>query len=310
MGMAWRIGKWAIGILAGLALVVVLAVLAIVLLVNPNRFKGVVQDKVRAATGQPFEIQGDLHIAWYPWLGVKTGSSQFGKPADAVGAPLVRWKTLQAEARLVPLLQGQLEVGRVRIEGLEINLRRYADGRANWDELLSARGDGAAASPPAAMELQGVEIRDGLLSYEDVQSGTTLRLSRWQLNLFPLHTSFTVQGGPLPAAVAVALDAPVFGLPPAQGAWSLKPLDIRLDRTQLRGALARNAHGAWRIDLHGDRIDLDRYIKSSDKPFEPPIEALRALRLEGVVAFDEIAVKGATLRDVRLTLDSSTSASP
>ena len=91
---------------------------------------------------------------------------------------------------------------------------------------------------------------------------------------------------------------------------SFQPLDIRLDHTHLRGALARNARNAWRIDLQGDRIDLDRYIKRSDKPFEPPVEALRALQLEGAIAFDEIYVKGATLRNVHLTLDSATPARP
>jgi hypothetical protein len=61
----------------------------------------------------------------------------------------------------------------------------------------------------------------------------------------------------------------------------------------------------WTINLRGDRIDLGRYVKLEDKsdvPFELPVEALRALRVQGEVTFDEAKLAAAQMKGVRLRL--------
>lgn len=73
-------------------------------------------------------------------------------------------------------------IDRVRFEGLEANLKRMADGRANWEGLLAKRDD-ASSREKSMPQIAGIEIRDGALDYIDEQSNTHYRVSDWDLDV-------------------------------------------------------------------------------------------------------------------------------
>jgi AsmA protein len=176
-----RIGRLIIlGIGAVLALCV-LAVLAITVFVDPNRFRGRVETAVREATGRPFRIEGDLELAWFPWLAVRTGPAHLGNLAGDTAEPIIEWQSARVGARLVPLLRGQLIIDGVRLDGPKIRLRRDAQGAANWDDLLARFSTGGEPSGPMP-EIGGIEIQDGTLEYADARSGRVVQLSNWQLD--------------------------------------------------------------------------------------------------------------------------------
>ena len=87
--------------------------------------------------------------------------------------------------------------------------------------------------------------------------------------------------------------------------WTVDPLTIRLDDTRLAGSVTRGAGDAdtIRFALHGDRIDLDRYLKPEGTPSEPfvlPTEALKALRVAGTLDIDEATIEGVQMKGVQL----------
>ncbi len=89
------------------------------------------------------------------------------------------------------------------------------------------------------------------------------------------------------------------------GAVEAKPISLRLDGVNFNGWVERTSppRSAWRFELHGDRIDLGRYVKidtTSKKPFELPVEALRSLNANGSVIFDQAVLADARMSDVRL----------
>ena len=91
----------------------------------------------------------------------------------------------------------------------------------------------------------------------------------------------------------------------ADGLLGAKPILIKLDGVTFRGWVERGAppQPAWRFELHGDRIDLDRYVNvdsTSQKPFELPVDTLRAINANGSLIFDKAEIADATLSDVRL----------
>lgn len=117
----------------------------------------------------------------------------------------------------------------------------------------------------------------------------------------------------LGAALPPTRDASVFGAVAVTADWRLaaaglrlEPLGIRADGHAFTGSMsvpfAPDA-GPVRFELAGDRLDLDRYLRPRDQPGEPfelPLEALRAARVEGVLRLREARLAGATLQDVRL----------
>jgi AsmA protein len=214
-----RIAKWVGAILGGLVLLALLTVLTITVFVDANRYRGQIERRVTRLTGQPFKITGDLRISWWPWLAVTTGPSQFGAAGNGPNAqPIVRWQTARVGARLVPLLEGQLLVDTIRLEGANIYLVRHADGTTNWEPVFAAFKSkpavpeeeqvvqpGEEASPGA--EISGFQLRKGSLTYVDErpESRRNIAVSNWDLDIgewragstFPVETqlAFAVEEG-------------------------------------------------------------------------------------------------------------------
>ncbi len=93
----------------------------------------------------------------------------------------------------------------------------------------------------------------------------------------------------------------------ADGAITAKPLALKLDEVSFNGWLQRTAPptAMWDFELHGDRIDLGRYVNldsKNKKPFELPVETLRAIRANGSLIFDQLVLADTHMTDVRLKL--------
>jgi len=92
------------------------------------------------------------------------------------------------------------------------------------------------------------------------------------------------------------------------GAIAAKPLALKLDGVSFNGWLQRNAapEALWGFELHGDRIDLGRYVQTDSahkKPFELPVEALRAVNANGSLIFDQVVLANTQLTHVRLKFE-------
>lgn len=88
---------------------------------------------------------------------------------------------------------------------------------------------------------------------------------------------------------------------------SLVNLQARLDDSHWNGTVSGRwrAPAAWRVDLDGDVLDVDRYRRpesSPGAPFELPVAALRALPLSGTLRLRELRGAGSRVRDARITL--------
>jgi AsmA protein len=351
--------KWIAGGLAGLAVLVALAVFVLTTLIDANRFKGTVERLVQETSGQPFHIDGNLDITWYPWLALEIGAARLGnEPA------LVQWKSVSVGARLIPLIRGQLVVSRIRVDGLQAHLIRGADGHGNWEPLIVAH----ARSRPAksAPQIAGLEVRNGTIEYIDPKRAAPVLLTDWKLDTgawqsdkpLPLETTFKLQGGAPSAETVTAstrakgtlkstaplrangelsirtsslrqlLDQLAIGGPRprdsqalrrleldaewafAGGAFTMKPISARIDDTAFHGEVRREKEqGAiLHVELRGDRIALDRYVRiesSSNEPFELPATELKALRVAGMLSFAEARIGGATVRNARIRLETS-----
>lgn len=223
-----RIARWVAAIVGGLIGLALLTVLTVTVFVDPNRFRGQIERRVERVTGQPFEIQGDLSISWFPWLALRMGPSQFGKPepgpAGSAAQPIVQWESARVGAKLVPLLKGQLIVDTIRLEGAKVHLVRRADGSSNWDSVLAAFRNRPPPEPPPAgvevppgPEVSGFQLRKGTLTFVDErpESARTVSASNWNLDIgewrsgatFPVETEMSLTVGDLVRAENMKLGA-------------------------------------------------------------------------------------------------------
>lgn len=190
--------------LLGLALLAVAAAVVLLLTFDPNRYKGKIAAVVEARTGRSLAIEGDLHLTLFPWLGVRSGTIALGNGPGFGDTPMARVEAVEVRVRVVPLIHREVEMGKVVVRGLSLNLGRDGAGHTNWDDLLAAGGakgapptapvgetgappPAAAALPVAALAIGGVEVRDASLVWDDRQTGQRVAVDHLDLKSGPVR---------------------------------------------------------------------------------------------------------------------------
>ncbi|WP_330541394.1 AsmA family protein [Aeromonas hydrophila] len=265
--------KKIIYILLGLALAAVVAIAALVSLIDPNQFKPQLVEQVRKSTGRELVIQGDIGWRFWPSLGLSLEQVALRNPAGFAEPDLVRFTRGEASVGLLPLLSHKLEIGKVTLSGAHLFIQTKADGSSNLSDLLKAstepKGEAtttepAATTPPPASDkqpwqisLQGVELQQASALLQDDRSGTVSRLEQLDLNLGQLAVD---QWVPVTLAAKGAQGELAFDL---KGSAQLK-LAPDASRNELKdvalaGSLSEPTQRLDAFSLKADRLALGQW---------------------------------------------------
>ena len=163
---------------AGVIALAVAAAVALLLLTDPNRHRGAIEARVQEATGRPFAIVGDIKLKLFPWVALDVGEVTLGNPAGFGDAPLLAAKRARVGARVLPLLRGRLDVSRIALDGLTVNLVRRADGHTNWEGFArpSAPAGNPGARTLAGASVAGVDLTGAIITLRDEGAQSLTRL--------------------------------------------------------------------------------------------------------------------------------------
>jgi AsmA protein len=313
----------------GLVLLVVLAVAVFAMTFNPNRYKDDIQRIVKERTGRTLELKGPLELAFWPSLGAKVSGVVLSEHGSA--QPFVSLDSAHASVGLLPLLRGAVTVDRVRLSGLKAQIVKGKDGRFNFQDLIEASGDKPAAkaekkardsgSGAVAFDIAGVSIERAAVTYRDLNSGQEIGLNDLRLETGQIAENAQ---GKLEFATALKRNTPPLDAKLAlNGSYSLKPdalaleFNAKLDESTIKGraAMARAKVAAYDFDLNIDKLDLDRYLASSEKkkdpakkeepqkkePADAPVDlsGLKGLNAKGRVEIGALQVQGLKLAAVK-----------
>lgn len=198
---ALKIAGYVVGAL--LALIVV-AIALIALFVDPNDFRDDIAAAVESRTGRTLTLSGDLKLSVFPWIALETGAATLSERQGFGDEPFVSIDGARVSARLLPLLRGRLEVGKVRLDGARIRLITDEQGRSNWADLGERSEPQDEATSPGSGELPtiaGLEIIDAAVTVEDRQAGT-----RRVVRDFNLETGRLASGEPFDLKAGFVLD--------------------------------------------------------------------------------------------------------
>ena len=181
-----KILKW-----AGIALGSVLALIAVAVGVisatfDPNKYKDQITALVKERQQRTLGIPGNLKLALFPKVGIEVGEVTLSEFKS--DKPFVKLAGAKVFLEVMPLLSRQVVVDKVQIDGLNATIVRGADGKFNFDDLLSAQaatGAGKSGTPPSAgspikLDIDSVRLRDATISYRDVRQGRQINIT--QLN--------------------------------------------------------------------------------------------------------------------------------
>ncbi|MBF0154456.1 MAG: AsmA family protein [Magnetococcales bacterium] len=217
-----------LGIVAGGLLLVASSML------SPDRAKSQIADWVERHTGRLLMIRGGVVLTFYPWIGFKIADATLANDPSFGLDPIAEIEEIGVKVKLLPLLQHRLEVDRVTIQGLYLNLARDRAGRGNWSgiqETLAGRGRGSPASPTrslldqtrsvtevvsvpsdattppaspgkegaalltvAALTVDGIDITGAALRYQDDATDNSLALEELTIRVGSIRAGQPVRG--------------------------------------------------------------------------------------------------------------------
>ncbi len=183
-----------IKILLSLVVILVAITIAAPFFLEPNDFKEEIASAVENATGRKLDINGDLDISVFPWLGLKTGKLSLGNRAGFEEKSFATIESAQIRVKLIPLFSSKIEMDSLQLNGLALNLQQLKNGKNNWSDL-SAKSDNSSnkkpepSDPPkiAALAIGGIEIKDSNIRFRDALSSQDLKLTQLNLQTGPLE---------------------------------------------------------------------------------------------------------------------------
>jgi AsmA protein len=159
------------GILVGLVVLIAVGLLAVRVLVNPNDYKARIAAGVKESTGRELILSGDIKLSVFPWIALELGPASLGNPPGFDHEPFLAFNHAAVRVKLLPLLHHQLEIGRVELDGLDLRLRRNAEGHGNWEEPAAGpaeKPDKGRSYGESLKNLAGIRITNGRISYQDI----------------------------------------------------------------------------------------------------------------------------------------------
>jgi AsmA protein len=164
------------------ALVAVFVALAIWLVAtfNPDQYKSLAIDWMKANRNRTLAIEGPIKLGLFPRLELRLSKISLSEAGKADQFAALEEADLAVE--VLPLLRGRVSVDRVQARGISVVLLRDAKGKRNIDDLVQP-GPAAAAPPSApaqpsqapsqaiAIDIQGIRLADVRARIKDESAG-------------------------------------------------------------------------------------------------------------------------------------------
>lgn len=103
-----------------LLVVLIAGLTSLVLLVNPNDFRGYMIRQVEARSGYHLELEGPLR--WHVWPQLSILSGRMSLTAPGASQPMVSAENMRLDVGLIPLLSHQLQVRQVMLKSAVIQM--------------------------------------------------------------------------------------------------------------------------------------------------------------------------------------------
>lgn len=295
---AWRLLA---GVLAPLLLVVaILAVFALTF--DANRYKPELVALVKEQTGRDFQIDGDLHLSFYPNIALELGKARLGNAKGFGSDAFATAENARIEVQLLPLLAHELKVNQVHLRGLKLNLHRNKAGKTNWEDLMP-QGKGKAdaevgeamAHLLGGMVLAGVSVQDSQVQWRDERGGKHLVLQPLEVRTgafqpgepVPIRLATTVQQSqPTPQALQVELATTAQQAEDKDG-FTLEGLEVKV---QVPAVWQARATGNLQGKLSAQQLAMPDW--RADLKLEGWGEATLAGQLSANLAKDVLQVEG------------------
>ncbi|RON83097.1 AsmA family protein [Pseudomonas fluorescens] len=212
-------------VLLGLLLIIVAAGFALTHLFDPNDYKDEIRQIARDKAHIELTLNGDIGWSLFPWLGLELHEASVATLINPT-EPYADLQMLGLSVRVLPLLRREVQMSDVRVEGLNLRLKRDKNGHGNWEDIgkvppaaapadspapASATTAEAPAQPekppqPIRLDIDSLTVNNARVEYNDEQTGKQFSAESIQLSTGPVHDSTNI---PVKATAFLGTNQPV-----------------------------------------------------------------------------------------------------
>ena len=191
------------------------AIIGLITFINPNDFKPQITAKVQQLTGRTLALNGNIQWSVFPWLGLQVNDAALSNAPGFGDQPFAKIKSANIKIKLLPLLKGNLNVGTLKLVGLDLQLAKNARGVSNWQDLtqnstIEANPSNETSKDQAGkksffelnqLAISNIEITESHLNWQDLQKNQVYEINNLTVNskdigfnkAFPLDIQFNLK---------------------------------------------------------------------------------------------------------------------
>lgn len=174
MNMAVWIRRGALA-LVGLIVLLVAAGALFVASFDANKYKGVAIEWMKTHRQRTLVIDGPIELSVFPRLALKVSQVTLSEAAKADSFAAIDSAGLAVD--VLPLLRGEVVVGRIEAKGVRVTYVRDKQGKSNIDDLLKSDAEPGqqqtGASKPVRFDVSSIALSDVKAVVRDEVSGVS-----------------------------------------------------------------------------------------------------------------------------------------
>ena len=133
--------KWVLAVVGIVVVLLVIATVVLPMVVDPNNYKEEMRTAVFEETGRELTIGGEIEWTVFPSIGLDLSDLELGNRSGFGDQPMLKVGAVRVSVKLMPLLGGKVEIGKVSLSDVSVNLSRKANGQNNESESHLKRLD-------------------------------------------------------------------------------------------------------------------------------------------------------------------------
>ena len=195
-----KIIKWLLRFVGVLVLLLVIAIIVLPLVFDPNDHKERIQNLILENTGRSVELKGEIGWSVFPTLALQFNDVEVANDSGFKGDYLARIGEVAAQVKVLPLLTKDIQIGGVELNQADINLQVNRQGRSNWQSIIEHVSSDSAqpaetdnTTSNSQLQIRGISIADGQVVYQDQQTATNASISNFDLDASAIGADIETQ---------------------------------------------------------------------------------------------------------------------
>ena len=174
--------------IVSLFIIIVVGLVSLVLFVNPNQFKPVIEKSVFEATGRVLKLDGNISWKIFPNLGINVKDVSLSNPDGFTDTKFLSVTNADISVALIPLLSRHIAMKTLVIDGLNIALTKI-NGKNNWtfstpqENRPTTLGKESEKPKGLELELNSFSFTNSSFSYDDFDQKKHYKLNKVKLIL-------------------------------------------------------------------------------------------------------------------------------